>query len=121
MSIRSRIRRDNDIILGREKGFGIEIELISPDGVVYTEVFCRLVYSDVSLNLDNVEIITNDPVVSIPFGQLDRIPKKGEKWVIKIPETISSSTLISCTYERPPERNDSMGYITLRLIRIEQS
>jgi hypothetical protein len=119
MSIRSRILRDNGIILGNQKGFGCKIEMISPSGIVYSDIYGRVVYSDVSIDQDQIEIVTNDPVVTISFEQLERIPEKGEKWIIRIPETTDSDNLISHTYERPPEKNDSFGFITLRLVKVD--
>jgi hypothetical protein len=121
MSIRERVIRDSRIALGDADKWGVPVELVSPSAIEYLGIHGRVVYSDVVQSDDGNEIIVNDPVVSIHLEDLERVPETGEKWIVRIPEKIGSETMVNYTCERPVEINKSIGFITLRLVAVEQS
>lgn len=68
------------------------------------------------------EVIVRKPVVTLRRSSLDRIPMAGERWIVKIPETPSTSaTLVSHRLERPPQGGGSIGTIRLYVVKIAQT
>ena len=82
-------------------GFGLPVELISPDGVEYTTsandetkpLAGRIDYGKTTIDPDTGEqFLVGDPTVVLRLSSLARVPLEGERgWAIRIP--ISPSTV----------------------------
>ncbi len=131
MNLRKTIRRQNKRFLEgtTNSGYGIPIVLISPDGIIYN-IRGRVVYSywmtndqygtSLSNNIGQ-DVLVNLPVITINKESTTRIPIAGENWIIKIPKNpLYEDVLSNFTYERPPENNDSIGFVKIYLVAIEQ-
>lgn len=116
---------ESDLAITLEGDFHLPVELIDPDGVIHTGLKGQVLYDTVVVDPETMEPMTvNNPIVSLRRSSLTRVPEAGEKWVVKIPTTPSTTApfedfLISPT--RPPGGGASIGFIKLYLNRMEQS
>lgn len=103
-------------------GFGLPIELIDPDGNEET-VNGQVLYDTIIENPETgQEIVVPKPVVSIRRSSLSRIPKDGESWLVRIPETPAvEANKEDYLLERPSEGGRTIGYIRLYLMKAKQS
>ena len=61
--------------------------------------------------------------MTINLEDLERIPEDGENWALFLPSNpLDPSTKdMACTYERPPTVNESIGFIKIFCVKLEQS
>ena len=113
-------------------GYGLPVELTSPDGEVqiYSKNDPALLLSGQVLfdtTRENPEtgerVVIPDPVVSLRITSLDRVPLPGEDWFIRIP----SESKVGATKDSylirdlAVESGKSIGFIRLYLTKPEQS
>ena len=116
MNIRELIETDLETTL--EGDFSLPVELIDPDGVVYDDLVGQVLYN----SIDENEVFSGKPVVTLRISSLMRVPVAGENWAVKIPENPSTTdTLVTYILDKPPVHNRSIGYIKLYLTRTVQS
>ncbi len=126
------LQRENDLKTIIEGDFGLPVILVSPDGVEYSKSFLdaekdlvgKIDRSTFSFNPDNGEsVIVQKPVISIRINSLERVPKDGEKWVVKIPEknqpTDAKIDYVLCN-DKAVEMNTTIGYVKLYLMKVIQ-
>ena len=107
------------------KDWGAPIELMSPDGIWQkTDAETGGILQAIQVLYDyrkidpgtGGEVIVNEPVVTISLSSLSRVPKAGERWVVRFsenpstPETLSNFIL---SEDRAPEGGSSLGFIRL--------
>lgn len=105
------------------------VVLISPDGVTYDTsendgepLYGQVLFDTLSQDEDGNQIITHKPVVTLRRSSLARIPAPGEKWVVKIPESVlAGADTDTFLVERASEDGKSIGMIRLYLRAAEQS
>ena len=130
MNLRELVETDLDTTLEGE--WGLPVTLISPDGVIQTlkkntttRLAGQVLYDTVQQNPETGEIIMVDnPIVSLRRTSLDRIPQDGEKWVVQIPTTPSTTAALEDFVLSPTKAHGgggSIGYIKLYLTRVNQS
>lgn len=105
-----------------EGDFGLPVELIDPEGVLYDGLSGQVIYDTIVEDSDGSSVVIHKPVVSLRRSSLTRVPFDGEKWSVKIPIT-PSTTATKKTYllDRPSEDGGSIGFIRLYLIEAQQS
>jgi hypothetical protein len=114
-----------------ENGFGLPVELITPDAVVIntrqsdnSTLYGQVFYNTKDVDADGIPIVVNRPFVALRRTSLSRIPLAGEKWIIKIPKNPKlADTLIPFALDesRPPESGQSLGIIKLYLRAVQQT
>ena len=115
-NIREQIETDLETTL--EGDFSLPVELIDPDGVVYDDLVGQVLYN----SIDENEVFSNKPVVSLRISSLTRVPLSGENWAIRIPENPSTTdTLVTYVLDKPPIHCRSIGFIKLYLTKTVQS
>jgi hypothetical protein len=107
------------------KDWGIPLELMGPDGTWYrtdNETGALLQALQVTYDyrkLDpqtGLEVIVNEPVITVSLSSLARIPIAGERWIVRIPVDISHLDVFVnfvLTEDRAPEGGASLGFIRL--------
>ena len=116
MNIREQI--ESDLVTTLEGDFGLPVELIDPDGVVYDDLVGQVLYD----SIDENGIFSGKPVVTLRISSLDRVPIAGENWAARIPENPSTTdTLVTYILDKPPMHGRSIGFIKLYLTRTVQS
>lgn len=116
---------ESHLAITLEGDFGLPVNLIGPDGIRYNDLIGQVIFDIRRLNPETGEEMTvSTPVVTLRRSSLSRIPKAGEKWIVEIPETPSTTAdkkqyIISPT--RAPEGGASIGFIRLYLQDVEQS
>ena len=103
-----------------EAEFGMEVELVDPDGAVYENVG-QVLYDTISQDADGNQVIDHKPVVTLRRSSLDRVPAPGEVWAVKIPTTPIATTKTTFLLERATEDGGSIGYVKLYLRATVQS
>lgn len=116
MNIREQIETDLETTL--EGDFGLPVELIDPDGVVYDDLVGQVLYD----SLDENEILSGKPVVTLRISSLTRVPIDGENWAIRIPQNPSTTdTLVTYILDKASHHGRSIGFIKLYLTQAIQS
>jgi hypothetical protein len=129
-SLREQANADLGFTLEGE--FALPVELIDDAGKLYTTNFLtgetlggQILYDTNEENPDTGSLITsNEPIVVLKKDSLERVPKPGEKWVVRIPVTPSTTApkeSFIVSKDRPPEGGNSLGIIRLYLQRNRQS
>lgn len=132
-----------------EGEFKVPVELIGPDGVLYTTAqnllvcgavgsICgglnivsgvtsgslggQVLYDRVRTNPDTgEEMVVPEPIVVLRRSSLPRVPKSGEKWIVRIPTNISDFNSLenfSLSATRATEGGRSIGFIRLYLTKV---
>ncbi len=114
---------ETDLGTTLEGDYSLPVELTDPDGGEQSLVG-QVLYDTTTLDPDTGEPITvNNPMVALRRTSLTRIPKAGEKWIVRIP-TVPSRTApledFMFSGDHPPDGGASIGYIRLHLERVEQ-
>lgn len=129
--INLREQANKDLGFTLEGEFALPVELIGPDGKLYnTNILTgeplggQVLYDTNEENPDTGAIITsNEPIVVLKKDSLARVPQPGEKWVVRIPVTPSSTAQkesFVLDRDRPPQGGNSLGFIRLYLRRNRQ-
>ena len=114
---------ETDLGTTLEGDYALPVELIDPDGASQSLVG-QVLYDTTTLNPETGEAMTvNDPIVTLRRTSLTRIPEDGERWIVKIPTTPSTTAPLedfTITGDRPTTGGGSIGYIRLHLQRVSQ-
>lgn len=116
---------ESDLKTTLEGDFALPIELISPGGVRQT-LSGQVLYDVVRFDpVGGEEIVGHDTVVTLRRSSLVRVPQPGEKWIVRIPTT-PSTTAEKKDFSFDPSRSgieggESIGFIKLYLHEVEQS
>lgn len=114
-----------------ESAWGLPVELTSPDGITQTlsandgETLVGQVLSS-SLDSDpetGATLLTDKPVVTLRISSLDRVPLAGENWFIKmsmIPDPAATKEDFMMSADRPPFRNESIGFVKIYCQKVTQ-
>ena len=125
MALNLRELAEADLATTLEGDFALPVTLIAPDGVKYTGLKGQVFYDTNKVNPDTGEMMTvNTPVVTLRRSSLTRIPLPGEKWIVKIPTTPSTTATLEdfiVDQSKAPEGSASIGYIQLFLRRAKQA
>lgn len=127
-----REQAESDLAQSLEGDFGLPVELISPNGEIIntrqsdnSTLKGQVLYNTKDVDIDTgLEIVVNNPVVTLRRSSLSRIPVAGEKWIVKIPKNPSlTDTLINFAIDpsKPPETGQSIGFIKLYLRAVQQA
>jgi hypothetical protein len=125
-----RVLVESDLGDTLEGDWGLPVELIDPDGVVYKksqnnpteDLSGQILYDTVTRDPeDGAEVIVHKPVVTLRLSSLVRVPKDDEKWIVKIP-IIPNPTApkVAFSLERPSEEGAAIGFIRLYLMTTQQ-
>jgi len=123
---------EKDLGLTLEKDWGLPVILIDPDGNTITkkvdteeDLMGQVLYDTMSYDLDTgLPKISNNPIVVLRVSSLERVPKAGEKWFVRIPiSPVENAEMGNFIFDptRPPEGGASIGFIRLYLIKAKQS
>lgn len=116
MNIREQIESDLETTL--EGDFNLPVELIDPDGVVYDNLLGQVLYDSVDEN----EMLSGKPVVTLRISSLTRVPLAGENWAVRIPQNPSTTdTLVTYILDKAPSHGRSIGFIKFYLTKTVQS
>ncbi len=124
MNLRAQAEADLAVTLEDEvTGFGMTVELISPDGEVI-EAVGQVLYDSIETNDMGLQTIVHKPVVTLRRSSLSRVPlsKDRPRWACRIPISLEPDAETR-TYivENPTEGGGSIGLIRLYLTRAEQA
>lgn len=114
------------------RDWGLLVEMVGPDGIVYnTDIISGEPLKATQILYDRVRIVpetgedlmARDTIVCLSRLSLERIPQPGEVWTIRIPESPTSSAMADFVFTptKSPEGGKSLEQIRLYLQRIEQS
>lgn len=122
MSLREQVESDLSFTLESIGDWGLPVELIDPDGLVY-QLNGQILYDTIVTDPETGgEIIVHKPVVTLRRSSLTRVPLSGEKWAVKIPiEPSLTANKVTFLLERPTEEGGSIGFIRLYLMKAKQS
>lgn len=123
MNLRAQAEADLAVSLEDITGFGLPVELITPDGEVI-EAVGQVLYDSTITNEMGLETIVHKPVVTLRRSSLSRIPLSTDRprWACRIPGTPSpDADLVTYIVETPTEGGGSIGFIRLYLTRAEQA
>jgi hypothetical protein len=131
MAINLRERAETDLSFTLEGVFALPVVLIGPGAESGVEpagqtqsVTGQVLYDRRVLNPDTGdEMVIPEPVVSLRRSSLDPVPQPGEKWIVQIPTTPSSTAELETfvvNFDRAPEGGASIGFIRLYLQRATQ-
>jgi hypothetical protein len=123
-NLRERAAADATRHLTRE--WGLPVELIDPEGVTYNTVAGsseilkgQVLYNTTVINPDTgQDVIVSNPRVAIPITHLERVPKNGEKWVVRIPIEPSTTAELKnfvIDYDRSNSGGQALNFIRLYL------
>lgn len=127
MNIRDRIEADLRVTL--EGDWGLPVALISPSGEIISTslnggpLLGQVLYDTIKANPETGEvIIVGNPVVTLRRSSLSRVPVPGEKWVVRIPTSPSTTAPLEdfMIDSKPSEGGRSIGVIKLYLRRAKQ-
>jgi hypothetical protein len=112
-----------------ENEMGLKAILIDPDGKEYGKSALdetqdlKAMLTRESLVYDTnsgAEVMAEKPVASFRVRSLERVPKDGENWVVRIQESVFSEDMKSFTLSGPPEFYRTIGHVNLNLQAISQ-
>lgn len=123
---------EQDLGESLEGEWALPVVLIDPDGVKYETsandatkpLVGQVLYGKREFNPDTgQEVYINTPIVTLRVTSLTRVPANGEKWVIKIPISPSTTApLIDFIFQgRPLEGGTSLGFIRIYPQKAAQS
>lgn len=125
-----RERVESDLGKTLEGEFGLPVELIGPGVKITTSandglpLKGQVMFDYVRQNPDTgQDIIVNNPVVTLRRSSLLKVPKAGEKWLVKIPTSPSTTAPLEdfmIDPDTPPEGGKSLGTIRLYLRKAVQ-
>ena len=130
MNIRERIATDfGDLVADR---LFFPVELKDPEGVEYKTnarsggiLKGEILYDKDAIDPETGDlIVVEETFISIFKEHLARIPKAGERWVIKFPLNPAAQTVLSTFYlgsGRAPTNGSSIGFIKLFPHDLDQS
>jgi len=124
VNLREDIEAGLALTLEDPDGYGLPVILIDPDGVEYDDIEGQIVYESISTDEAGNEVIDHRPVVTVRRSSLVRVPLATDAplWACRIPITPSrTATKGTFLIEQPAEDGGSIGYISFRLTRAEQS
>lgn len=123
MNLREEIEDGLATTLEDPDGFGLPVVLIDPDGVEYDGLYGQVVYDTMITDEAGNEVVVRRPVVTLRRSSLVRIPLDTDSlWGCRIPERPSlTADLETFVVEQPAEDGESIGFISLRLTKAEQS
>lgn len=129
MNLRETI--ESDLLESLESDYWLPVVLIAPDGVIYDksnndptkDLGGQVLYDSTVTDLESgMDLIVHKPVVTLRLSSLERVPLDGEKWAVKIPISPSTTAdLKTFLMERPTEPQNSIGFIRLYLMEMDQS
>jgi hypothetical protein len=122
MNIRERIATGfGDLVASR---LFFPVELKDPDGVEY-KLKGEILYDKDAIDPETGDlIVVQETFISIFKEHLTRIPKAGERWVIKFPLNPAAQTVLSTfvlNSDKAPVDGGSIGFIKLFPQELEQS
>ena len=123
---------EQDLGESLEGEWALPVVLIDPDGVKYETsandatmpLVGQVLYGKREFNPDTgQEVYINTPIVTLRVTSLTRVPANGEKWVIKIPTSPSTTaSLVDFIFQgRPLEGGTSLGFIRIYPQKAAQS
>jgi hypothetical protein len=125
-----RVLVESDLGDTLEGDWGLPVELIDPDGVVYKksqnnpteDLSGQILYDTVTRDPeDGAEVIVHKPVVTLRLSSLVRVPKDDEKSIVKIPIIPNPiAPKVAFSLERPSEEGAAIGFIRLYLMATQQ-
>lgn len=124
MAINLRELAESDLSISLEGDFGLPVELIDPDGVKYDGISGQVLFDVESVNPETLEVTVIERIVSLRRSTLTRIPLDGERWVVRIPTTPSTTAELEdfvLSEDRPSSGGASIGFIKLYPERIAQT
>lgn len=122
---------ESDLGKSLEGEWGLPVVLVAPDGTVIDTslnsgeaLTGQIIYDTVQVNPDTGDsMIVSKPVVSLRRSSLSRIPVSGEKWLVKIPITPSTTATLEdymIDPSRAVEGGRTIGFVRLYLRKVKQ-
>ncbi len=136
MNLRERMEQDlGEILEDYENGFGLPVILIAPDGTKQEfsandpdtprtiPLTGRITYARFDQDPETgMPFRVDNPIVTLRISSLDRVPVKGENWIVQIPEEPRvDADKKSFLIEFAPRTGGSYQWIQLPLTDLEQS
>lgn len=119
-----REQAESDLAITLEGEYALPVTLITPDGISIS-VTGQVLYDSLELNPDTgMPVNVNNPLVTLRRSSLSRIPQPGERWVVKIPTSPSTTAELEdfiIDANAAPTGGRSLGIIRLHLKKIAQS
>jgi hypothetical protein len=112
-----------------EKEVGVKVILIDPDGKEYTKSALdpdkdlKGWFVQESLTYDfqtGVDVVSDKPVLSLRLRSLERVPKSGENWTIRVATKPDNDELKSFILAGAPKNRKTVGFINLGLGSVSQ-
>lgn len=115
---------ETDLVTTLEGDYGLPVELRAPDGTLQTGLYGQILYDTIEENPETGErFVVTDPVVTLRRSSLTRVPKDGERWIVRIPlDAALDSPMESFVIDsdRPLARGRSIGFVRLYLRKVRQ-
>lgn len=136
MSLREQMERDLAVTLTDPNAWGMPVELTGPDGKEYNTsanspdptnpdpLHGQVNYTSVRLSPQTgEEQVINKPSVVLRRTDLERVPEKGENWLVRFPKDPSLTAELKdyvMTVDRASEGGRSIGFIRLYPVKAVQ-
>lgn len=132
MAVNLREKAEADLQVSLEGAWGLPVVLIDPAGnrIDTSEntgdpLTGQVLFDTVRVNPDTGDnMVIGNPVVTLRRSSLSRIPAPGERWLVKIPASSSTTAALDdfiIDSSRAPEGGKSIGFIRLYLRRAKQT
>lgn len=115
---------EEDLAVSLEGDFGLPVELIDPDGVKYDGIMGQVLFDVETVNPETLEVAVTERIVNLRRSSLTRIPKDGERWVVRLPVIPSTTAPLEdfvLSEDRATKGGASIGFIHLEPTRIIQT
>jgi len=115
---------ESDLAVSLEGDFGLPVELIDPDGVKYDGIMGQVLFDVETVNPETLEVTVTERIVNLRRSSLTRIPKDGERWVVRLPVIPSTTAELEdfvLSEDRSTKGGASIGFIHLEPTRIIQT
>ena len=115
---------ESDLAVSLEGDFGLPVELIDPDGVKYDGIMGQVLFDVETVNPETLEVTVIERIVNLRRSSLIRVPKDGERWVVRLPVIPSTTADLEdfvLSEDRATSGGGSIGFIHLEPTRIIQT
>lgn len=124
MTVNLKQLSEADLVHSLEGEWASSVNLIDPDGIIYSGLKGQVLNFTQQENPDTGEIVVvNKPVIVLRKSSLTRVPLPGEKWIVQYPESpVLGASMVDGFFSatRAPENGTDIGFMRIYPTETEQ-